>query len=498
MGPVPPTRGWQLVDVGPMTPATARTNDAKLSDFVVVANRLPVHQVEGERGASWPPSPGGLVSALTPVLRETSGIWVGWPGGACDPVSIPGEVDGIGLRAVALSEAECDGFYTGFSNATLWPLYHDAVRTPTFDRSWWNTYRDVNARFAEVAADSAAAGAAVWVHDYQLQLVPAMLRKLRPDVRIGFFLHIPFPPRELFMQLPWRTEIIEGILGADLIGFQVPGAATNFSRLARRLLGVTGTETSLEVGSRRVGLGAFPISVDTQQIMQQACQPDVRARARQIRLDLGNPEIVLLGVDRLDYTKGIDRRMLALGRLFEDGVLHSDRHVMIQIAVPSRELDPHYQQERHRLEQLVSEINGQHSSVGHPAIHYLNQSVPNRELIALYLAADIMLVTPLRDGMNLVAKEYVAARAGLAGKLILSEFAGAAAELKGATLINPHDIDGIADAIRRSLARDQLADKQVMQRLHRIVRRKNVHLWSASFLAALNDAALPQGLLKTS
>ncbi len=472
-----------------MAAGAPQQNGPNLSDAVVVANRLPVHQVRGERGASWPASPGGLVSALTPVLRETRGIWVGWPGGSCESASVPDQVDGIGLRAVSLSDAECDGFYTGFSNATLWPLYHDAIRTPTFDRAWWSTYRDVNVRFAEAAADVSAPGATVWVHDYQLQLVPAMLRKLRPDVRIGFFLHIPFPPRELFMQLPWRTEIIEGLLGADLVGFQVPGAATNFSRLARRLLGVTGTETSLDIGDRRVGLGAFPISVDTQQIMRQASQPEVIARARQIRLDLGDPEIVLLGVDRLDYTKGIDRRMMAVGRLFEDGTLSSDRHVMVQIAVPSREIDPHYQQERHHLEQIVSEINGQYSSVGHPAIHYLNQSVPNLELIALYLAADIMLVTPLRDGMNLVAKEYVASRDGLAGRLILSEFAGAAAELKGATLINPHDVDGITEAIRRSLVRDQPAERQVMGRLHRIVRRKNVHVWAESFLLALDEAA---------
>ena len=455
------------------------------SSFVVVANRLPVRQPGESDGSSWPPSPGGLVSALTPVLRERHGIWVGWPGGDCDPGLIPDVVNGIGLRPVSLSDSECDGFYTGFSNGTLWPLYHDAIRTPTFDRDWWHQYREVNLRFAEIAADVAAPSATVWVHDYQLQLVPGLLRSVRPDVRIGFFLHIPFPPRELFMQLPWRREIIEGLLGADLIGFQVPGAAANFARLARQLTGASGSDSVVEIDSRQVAVGAFPISVDSRAIADNAARPEIIARAAQIRSDLGGPDVVFLGVDRLDYTKGIDRRIVAAGKLFSEGTLRAGNHVIVQIAVPSRELDPLYQEERHHLEQLVGQVNGQFSSVGHPAIQYLNQSVSNDELIALYLAADVMLVTPLRDGMNLVSKEYVAARDGAGGKLILSEFAGAASELKGAVLVNPHDIDDITGAMRACLSRDPAEEMRNMRRLNRIVRRRDVHHWAASYLAAL-------------
>ena len=274
-----------------------------------------------------------------------------------------------------LDASEFEQFYLGFSNATLWPLYHDAVRTPTFHREWWYAYIAVNDRYARAVAEAAAPGATVWVHDYQLQLVPKMLRMMRPDLRIGFFLHIPFPPQELFLQLPWRRPILEGLLGADLVGFQVQGAASNFSRVARRVVGASGTDTALDYDGRRVRVGAFPISVDTTALTTRATDPAVQSRARQIRADLGSPDVVMVGVDRLDYTKGIDRRLIAIGELLADGYLGGSRAVVVQIGVPSREEDPHYRREREHLEQLVGEINGAYSTVGRPAIHYLYQSV---------------------------------------------------------------------------------------------------------------------------
>ncbi|HEY8080539.1 MAG TPA: trehalose-6-phosphate synthase, partial [Acidimicrobiales bacterium] len=373
--------------------------------LVVVANRLPIRL--SEPGAhEWEPSPGGLASALTPVLRAHKGAWVGWSG-ETDGTSAPDTEEGIGLTSVPMSADEYAEFYLGFSNATLWPLYHDAVRSPSFHREWWRAYCVVNRRFASTAAAVVGPHGTVWVHDYQLQLVPAMLRELRPDVRIGFFLHIPFPPRELFMQLPWRRDLLAGLLGADLVGFQLPGAASNFSRLARRISGARGTVAAIEWEGRRVKVGAFPISVDVQLLEERAADPVVQARAAQIREELGDPETILLGVDRLDYTKGIDQRMRALAELYEDGTLDPARHVMVQVAVPTREEDPHYQDERRHLEQVVSAVNGDHSSLGKPVIHYLHQNMDLDELVAMYLAADVMLVTPYRDGMNLVAKEYV-------------------------------------------------------------------------------------------
>jgi trehalose 6-phosphate synthase len=401
---------------------------------------------------------------------------------------MPKGCEQLGLRPVALSKTERDSFYLGFANATLWPLYHDAVRTPRFERTWWDAYVSINARFARAAAQEAGGGARVWVHDYQLQLVPKMLRDLRPDLRIGYFLHIPFPPRELFMQLPWRREIIEGLLGADLVGFQVPGAASNFSEVARQLVDVGGTSSLIEHASRHVRVGAFPISVDASHLIERSRKPAVQERAREIRAGLGDPDLIMLGVDRLDYTKGIDRKMRAVGELFADGRLQAGRHVLVQIAVPTRENDAHYQQERHHLEQLVGEINGRFGEVGHPVIQYLNQSVSNDELISLYLAADILLVTPLRDGMNLVAKEYVATRTDGRGRLILSEFAGAAAELKEAILVNPHDTENMKAAVAEALDLDEADARSRMNALRGVVQRHDVHHWAKTFLVALQAA----------
>ncbi len=246
--------------------------------FVVVANRLPVTSADEDGRRVWQSSSGGLVSALVPVLRERDGVWVGWSG-VPDGSDAPRQFEGITLSSVSISTDEYESFYLGFANRTLWPLYHDAIRTPTFDRRWWQAYVDVNRRYADAAAEVAAPGAIVWVHDYHLQLVPMLLRERRPDLRIGFFLHIPFPPRELFMQLPWRRQILEGMLGADLIGFQVPGAASNFTHLARRLLGVAGREGLLRHEDRVVRVGAFPISIDTADLIGRATTPTVVERA---------------------------------------------------------------------------------------------------------------------------------------------------------------------------------------------------------------------------
>ena len=456
------------------------------AQLVVVANRLPVRRAERDGEMHWELSPGGLVSALTPALAGRPGMWIGWPGGGVE-MAVPARHEGIELRAVPLDDSEFEQFYLGFSNATLWPLYHDAVRAPTFHREWWYAYVSVNDRYSRAVAEAAAPGATVWVHDYQLQLVPKMLRAMRPDLRIGFFLHIPFPPQELFLQLPWRRPILEGLLGADLVGFQVQGAASNFSRVARRVVGASGTDAVLDYDGRRVRVGAFPISVDTTALIKRASDPAVQGRARQLRDDLGSPDVVLLGVDRLDYTKGIDRRLIAIGELFADGSLTGSRVVLVQIGVPSREDDPHYRREREHLEQLVGEINGAYSTVGRPAVHYLYQSVEVDELVALYLAADVMLVTPLRDGMNLVAKEYVACRVDATGALVLSEFAGAAQELRDAILVNPHDLDGLKQAIRHAVALDPNEGTARMRRMRRIVRRRDVQAWARMFLAALHE-----------
>ncbi|KJK50258.1 trehalose-phosphate synthase [Lentzea aerocolonigenes] len=464
------------------------------AEFVVVANRLPVDLERLPDGTErWKHSPGGLVSALEPFLRSHSGAWVGWPGVSDADVS-PFEDDGLLLHPVPLSAKEVEDYYEGFSNGTLWPLYHDVVAQPAFHRHWWNSYRQVNQRFADATAKIAAQGATVWVQDYQLQLVPAMLREQRPDLKIGFFLHIPFPPVELFMQLPWRTEIIRGLLGADLVGFHRPGGAQNFLWLARRLVGLepsrgtVGVRTRpgvVQVGDRTVRVGAFPISIDSAGLDAVARRKETQARARQIREDLGNPKRILLGVDRLDYTKGIDVRIRALYELIADGRVDPEDVAMVQLATPSRERVDHYKTMRKDIEQSVGRINGEFGRVGKPVVHYLHQSVNREELVAFMSAADVMVVTPVRDGMNLVCKEYVACRYDLGGALVLSEFAGAAAELTSAFLVNPHDLDGVKNALQAALDIDPAEGRRRMRALRRQVLTHDVDRWARSFLEAL-------------
>jgi len=457
---------------------------------VVVASRLPVDRVEGPDGKQeWRPSPGGLVTALEPVMRETGGAWIGWSGDA-GPAPGPFEADGLHLVGLALSEAEVRHFYEGFCNATLWPLYHDVIATPQFHRRWWDAYVLVNHRFAEAAADQAAPGATVWVHDYQLQLVPRMLREQRRDVRIGFFNHIPFPGYEIFAQLPWRRQVIEGLLGADLLGFQRRADAANFLRACRRAVGLTTRGSTVRVsepgGTREVQAAAFPISIDAAALTETARRDDVRKRAREIREALGEPDLVLLGVDRLDYTKGILHRLRAYGELLDDGRL-GPRAVLIQVASPSRERVEAYQTLRDEVEVTVGRINGQHGEVGYSPVHYLYQTYPREEMAALYLAADVMLVTPLRDGMNLVAKEYVATRYDEAGTLVLSEFTGAADELPGAFGVNPHDIEGLKNTIVRAADTSPQEARRRMRAMRRRVSEHDVARWAASFLDTLGQ-----------
>ena len=463
--------------------------------FVVVASRLPVDRSEDQDGqAQWRASPGGLVAALEPVVREAGGAWVGWPGDAA-PAPEPFDFEGMRLVGIGLSPAEISDFYEGFCNATLWPLYHDVIAPPEFRRPWWEAYVAVNRRFAAAAAEQAAPGATVWVHDYQLQLVPGMLRELRQDVRIGFFNHIPFPGYEIFAQLPWRRQVVAGLLGADLVGFQRQSDATNFLRACRRAAGLTTRGSLVRVpgpgpadGDREVRAAAFGISIDTGAFEEIAGRPEVQARSREIREALGEPGLVLLGVDRLDYTKGILHRLTAFGEVLDEGLLKVPGTVLVQVASPSRERVEQYRLLRDEVEVTVGRINGEHAELGTPPVQYLHQSYPRDEMAALYLAADVMLVTALRDGMNLVAKEFVASRLDESGALVLSEFTGAADELTGAFGVNPHDIEGLKETIVRAATVSPAEARRRMRSMRRRVREHDVAFWAASFLRALDQS----------
>ena len=450
--------------------------------IVVVANRLPSRRTED----GWETSPGGLVSAVAPFLQARGGSWVGWTG-APDDAPAPFVHDGIEQRPVRLSQAEVDDFYLGFSNGTIWPLYHDAIRPPDFHRHWWRPYVAVNRRFAEQAAETLRPGDLAWVHDYQLQLVPGMLRKLRPDVRIGFFLHIPFPPVEILARLPWRGEILEGLMGADVVAFQTRLGRHNFGRAVRRFLGGEGTTRWLRAEGRTVRLMSAPISIDTRRYASLAASESVGARVDALRHELGADRKIVLGVDRLDYTKGIDVRLRAFDTLLQRYRERAEDVLFVQVAVPSREGVDDYAAMREQVEALVGRINGAHGELHHVPVHYRYGSLEPEELVAYYRMADVMCVTPLRDGMNLVAKEYVASRPGDNGVLVLSEFAGAAQELRQALLVNPYDVDGVADALWRALHLPLPEAQARMQSMRRQVQRYDVFRWAHACIEAMKQ-----------
>ncbi|HSH10712.1 MAG TPA: trehalose-6-phosphate synthase [Ilumatobacter sp.] len=454
--------------------------------LIVVANRLPVRNVSDRDGRRWVSSPGGLVSALAPVMTSRpESSWVGWSGSA-GRAPDPFVHDDIALYPIELSRADIQLYYEGFSNGTLWPLYHDAIAEPEYHRTWWDSYTKVNRRFADSVIEIATPGATVWVHDYQLQLVPGMLRDARPDLRIGFFLHTPWPARELFLRLPWREQIVRGLLGASLIGFQTEVMAHNFRHVVPRLVeGADVADETVRVGDRTTVCKRHPIGIDVERFAQAAADPSTADAVQKLRDQLLEPRTVVLGVDRLDYTKGIAQRLRAYGELLDEDRVSAEDTVMIQIAEPSRTNVNGYAEIRSEVEQLVGEINGKYGTMTRPAVHYIHRSHDFRELIALYRLADVMLVTPFRDGMNLVAKEYVATRYDDTGALVLSEFAGAVHELELAVQVNPYDTDGLKLAIEYAIQMPSGEQTERMAAMRAIVAESTAHTWAESFIAEL-------------
>jgi len=467
---------------------------ARKQDLIVMANRLPVRREEhATETGGWRTSPGGLVSAVLPILQRErdegrGGGWIGWSGSR-EASFEPFEHDGVWNVPVNIEADRVADYYDGMSNGTLWPLYHDAVRPPSYRRRWWRSYFAVNRQFADAAAETAKEGATVWVHDYHLHLACGMLREKRPDLRIGYFLHIPFPGWRLFMQLPWRKEILEGTLGADVVGFQTADDAGNFIDAATRYTDAERAgEGEVRFGGRRVQTKAFPISIDSKAIADLARSGPVRELAARHKGQIGARKI-LLGVDRMDYTKGIVLRLRAFQELLRLGRVSPEDAVMIQSCVPSREKVEAYTDLRSEIEELVGQINGEFGSVGVGPVQYLRQSLPHDELVALYLAADVMMVTPVRDGMNLIAKEYVASRVDEDGAMVLSECTGAAQELPEALIVNPHDLDGIVSALHRGIRMSKEEQRERMRAMRERVMKHDVYAWADSFMRSLKGEA---------
>lgn len=445
--------------------------------LVVVANRLPVRR---EEDGSWAPSPGGLVTALTPIL-ERGGTWIGWAGVGSGPAETF-RVNNINHVAVSVSDAEIDDYYLGFCNGTLWPLFHDGIRTPEYHRRWWNAYRRVNQRYAEAVLEHSNPGDLIWVHDYHLLLLPQMLREASPDIEIRFFLHIPFPPVELYARLPWRRQLIEGMLASDVVGFQTESSTANFRRAASVFAGAEVQEPLVRIDGRSIKTMAAPISVAFDAYNDVAATPLIDERVSSIRDELGNPEHIFLGADRLDYTKGIDVRLRAFATLLRQNPQLADSSKLVQIVVPSRQTIGEYSDMRDEIERLAGRINSVHGERHRMPVHYTYESLEREELVAYYRAADVMVVTPLIDGMNLVAKEYVASRVDEDGVLLLSEFAGAAHELSAAVLVNPYDIDGVALAMRQAIELEPAERLRRMREMRNTVRENDLEAWTRRIL----------------
>jgi trehalose 6-phosphate synthase/phosphatase len=459
------------------------------SRLLIVSNRLPVTATVADGTVSLAPAGGGLATGLRPYHESSGGLWIGWPGdlsgaNAAERRAFDRELAERGIVPVALSRDHIERYYHGFANRVLWPLFHYLIDRVPADATGWDAYREVNEAFAEVVAREYRRGDTIWIHDYQLMLLPALLRARLPEARIGFFLHIPFPSSEVFRILPWRREVLTGLLGADLVGFHTFAYLRHF---LASLLHVDGVEPDIDrvrLADREVHLGVFPMGVDAGRFGELARDPSVLARAEEIRRDAGGRQIVL-GVDRLDYTKGIPRRLHAIERLLTRDPERRDRIRYIQVAVPSRGEVDSYQRFKRDVEQTVGRINGACGTLCSSPVHYVHQSVAPAELVALYRAADALLVTPLRDGMNLVAKEFVASRPDEDGVLVLSEFAGASAELDGALMVNPYDVDGVADGLERALSMSSGEKQARMRSLRHRVLEHDVHAWARNFLARL-------------
>lgn len=471
---------------------TTTTREGRL---ITVSNRLPIVVARADDG-EWQiePGSGGLISALAPMLRDRGGVWIGWPGVVEEELANLGsllaratEESGYALRPVLLTTNEHDKFYLGFSNEIIWPLFHDLQTRCNFDPTYWATYEAVNRKFARAVAQYSRAGDYIWVHDYHLINVASELRALGIVNAIGFFLHIPFPSLDIFLKLPWRFQILRALLDYDLIGFQTLRDRQNFIQCVRELLKDVsihgeGPLIMAQIGARAVRIGTFPVGIDVRTFARQAASPVVADAAQHIHEALPDRTIIF-STDRLDYTKGIPEKLAAFRHALLQYPELQERVTLVQAVVPSRTDIREYAGLKAEVERLVGEINGQFTRAGWVPIHYIYHRLEHTELLAYYRSSAIALITPLKDGMNLVAKEYCACSRD-DGVLILSEFAGAAAQLSGALLVNPYDVAGVAEAIYQAWTMDQEQRHARMRNLRRAVRDHDIFWWLGSFLQA--------------
>ncbi len=466
---------------------------------LIVSNRLPVKISNKNGELNYQTSEGGLATGLGSIYKEGNNLWIGWPGAMVSDKNkdrVRRDLQQQNLYPIFLTQDEINDFYEGFSNETLWPLFHYFPTYTEYDPKYWESYKAVNQKFADAIISTASKDDVVWIHDYQLMLVPQMVRKEIPEISIGFFQHIPFPSYEVFRLLPWRKELLHGLLGADVIGFHTYDDVRHFISAVNRILGVNNTANEVRVGERTVIIDAFPISIDYNKYRMLAEDANTKRNERKIR-QLINHNKLIISIDRLDYSKGIIHRLKAYQMFLEKHPEVRGKVAMIQLVVPSRDTVPKYKELKEEMNRMVSEINGSFSTLGWQPIQHFYRSFPIHLLSALYKAADVALVTPMRDGMNLVSKEYVASKIDQKGVLILSEMAGASRELSDAILINPNDIWDFADKIYQALNMPEDEQKRRMAAMQQTVSKFDIFTWVKNFMDKLAEVKTQQQALHT-
>ena len=461
--------------------------------LLLVSNRLPITVEKKKNTIHYTRSVGGLATGLDSFYRTYNCAWFGWPGTAIEKFSdfeineISRELEIQQCLPVFLKKTDIEHYYHGFSNRTIWPLFHYFMHYTEYDKTLWQSYVTVNRLFCDVIIKHYKPGDLIWIHDYQLLLLPQMIRERAPDATIGFFLHIPFPSLEIFRLLPWRKEILSGMLGADLVGFHTYDYIRHFLNSVRRLLGFEHTFNQISYHTRSIKADVFPMGIDYEQYSQVSTRPDVIAEIESVRSNLANRKLIL-SIDRLDYTKGIIQRLEAFDLFLDRNPSFREKVTMILVEVPSRTSVDSYRMLKKRTDEMIGRINGKHGTLGWAPILNLYRSLPFHTLTALYSLADVAVITPLRDGMNLVAKEYIAVKQDKPGVLILSEMAGAAREMGEALIVNPNDIEEIAAAIKEALEMNTSEQKRRITNLQRRLSRYDVNHWAHDFMLRLKQS----------
>lgn len=471
-----------------------------MSKTIIVSNRLPIKIQRGDDGFDYIPSEGGLATGLGSIYKQGSNIWLGWPGIAITKSDEKKEVEERlkehSMSPVFLTETEIEEFYEGFSNEVLWPNFHYFNQYAVYNEAFWESYKKVNMKFAKALETVLEEGDTVWIHDYQLLLLPGYVREIHPNIGIGFFLHIPFPSFESFRLLPWRRELLVGMCGADFVGFHTYDDMRHFLSSVNRLVGIGNTNGEMKVGNRLVQADALPMGIDYDKYAEAALHPDTLDREVRYRTSLGDTKMVL-SIDRLDYSKGIPQRLEAFEKFLDENEEFHEKVSLVMLVVPSRDTVPKYAHLKSEIDLLVGRINGKFSRLNWTPVRYFYRSLPLNALSAFYRMAHVALVTPMRDGMNLVCKEYIASKLDQRGVLILSEMAGSAKELSDAILINPNDKNQLVSALKEALTMPEEEQVRRMDIMQKSLKRYNIHAWVKLFMKRLEHVKKQQENLLT-